>query len=662
MSHPDLPAEQAYLDRAYDRLDEMRDALIRAAEAGATEVAAEAIEGWATGRLRTFADAERGLCFGRIDSEAAAEPIYVGRRWVHDDDRGALVVNWQAPAARPFYTATPAEPHGVTLRRRFRTRDRTLLDISDEALDGSLADASSSVDDYLLEELERARDARMRDIVATIQADQYRVIAREPEPSLVVQGGPGTGKTAVGLHRASFLLYAHRAALRRVLVVGPNRAFMDYVSHVLPTLGEDSVDQRAVAELVEGIGVTRVDPLDVQQLKADVRLGEVVRRAVELRSEGKPQELVVRMEGRFVGLEADEVAELLDAARAELGLSAAAREAFRMNVLRRFYEDYGVRLGGLAIRAFDEVESALRKEGRLTRFLDRVWPAPKPEQVVRRLLASREQLDEAADGILDEDEQALLRRTRAAWSDADLPLIDEARALLDGPPTRFGHVIVDEAQDLTPMQLRMVARRAAGAFTILGDVAQATGPIPYRRWDELLPYLPGGERAEIEELRHAYRVPREIMALALPLLERIAPDVDLPVAYRVGAEPPRIVHGEPPLALAYDEAARLAGEEGLLALIAPASLRTTAEGSPESLFDETRIAVLTPREAKGMEFDHVIVVEPALIVAEAVEGQGLRELYVALTRPTTTLVVVHARPLPAELEAGTFSGNAPRTA
>ena len=639
MTHPDLPAEQRYLDTAYDCLDRMREALLRAAGAGATEVAQQAIEDWATGRLRTYEDAERGLCFGRIDSEESADPLYVGRRWIHDDARRALVVNWQAPAARPFYTATPAAPHGVTLRRRFRTRGRTLTGISDESLDGSLADAGS-VDDFLLEELDRSRDARMRDIVATIQADQYHLIARNPEPALVIQGGPGTGKTAVGLHRASFLLYAHREQLRRVLVVGPNPAFMEYVSHVLPTLGEDSVDQRAVAELVPGVELTRVDPPDVQRLKADTRLGEAVRRGGEAASAGEPQELVVRLEGRFVGVEADEVAELLDEARVELGLTAAARERFRMNVLRRFYEDYGVRLGGQAYRNFEEVERALRQDGRLTKFLDASWPAPKPEQVVRRLLAS------PPDGLLDEDERRLLRRARSGWSEADLPLLDEARAVLVEPPTRYGHVIVDEAQDLTPMQLRMVSRRAGGSFTLLGDIAQATGPVAYDRWTELLPYLEGAEDAEVEELRHAYRVPREIMELALPLLEQIAPEVEPPVAYRVGAERPRLVEADPPLTAAFEEAARLAGEEGLLAVIAPASLRGEGESA---LFDDSRIAVLTPREAKGMEFDHVIVVEPAQIVEEAVEGQGLRELYVALTRPTTTLVLVHARPLPPEL-------------
>jgi hypothetical protein len=395
-----------------------------------------------------------------------------------------------------------------------------------------------------------------------------------------------------------------------------------------------------VAELVPGAEVTRVDPADVQRLKADTRLGHVIRRAAELASAGEPQELVVRLEGRFVGVEADETAELLAEARAELGLTAAARERFRMNVLRRFYEDYGVRLGGGAYRNFEEVERALRQNGRLTKFLDTSWPAPKPEQVVRRALAS------PAEDLLDEDERRLVRRARSGWSEADLPLLDEARAVLVEPPTRYGHVIVDEAQDLTPMQLRMVARRAAGSFTLLGDIAQATGPIPYQRWHELLPHLDGAEGAQVEELRHAYRVPREIMELALPLLGRIAPEVEPPVAYRVGAERPRVVEAELPLAAAFEEAAGLAADEGLLAVIAPASLRGEGESA---LFDDSRLAVLTPREAKGMEFDPVIVVEPAQIVEEAVEGQGLRELYVALTRPTTTLVLVHARPLPPEL-------------
>ena len=651
MAHPDIPAEQAHIDRAYECLERMRQALLRTVEAAGVggegaDIAAARIETWVDRRLAAYEKAEQVLCFGRIDVDSVKSPLYVGRRWV-DDDGDVLVVNWQAPAARPFYTATPADPHGVTLRRRFRLQGRTLTGISDEALDGTLADAAV-VDDFLLEELERARDTRMRDIVATIQADQYGLIARAPEPPLVIQGGPGTGKTAVGLHRASFLLYSHRDDLRRILLVGPNRTFMEYVSHVLPSLGEDRVDQRAISELVEGVEPTLGDTHDVERLKADPRLAGVIARAVEQRSRGRTEELVVRLEGHFVGVEADEVELILREVQGELGLSAAARERFRMDVLRRLYADYGERLGGLAVRPFDEVERSLRRGGFLTGFLDRVWPAPRPEQVVRRLLSSREALAEAADGVLHADEQSLLRRTKSGWSVADLPLLDEAGALLRGVGTRYGHVIVDEAQDLTPMQVRMIARRSVGSFTVLGDVAQATGPIPYTRWADLLAHLPGGGQATIEELRHAYRVPREIMAFALPLLAHIAPGTEPPMAYRDGAEPPRIVRGDPPLAVAYGEAGRLAGAEGLLALIVPASLRGDAFEAP-ALFDDSRIAIMTPREAKGMEFDHVIVVEPARIVEEAAGGQGLRELYVALTRPTTTLVVVHARPLPAEL-------------
>ncbi len=648
MAHPDLSSEQAYVDHAYVCLDRMREVLGKAPDAAVGEVAAEALEAWASRRLVTFEDAERGLCFGRIDVDTTPEPLYVGRRWVHDDDQSVLVINWQAPAARPFYTASPAVPHGVTLRRRFRTEGRRLVDISDEALDGSLADAAATVDDFLLEELERSRDAHMRDIVATIQADQYRLITREPMPPLVVQGGPGTGKTAVGLHRASFLLYTHRAELRRILVVGPNPTFMDYVSHVLPILGEENVDQRAVGELVEGVSATRSERLEAERLKGDPRMADVVRRAIELRLAPRAERFEARVGGTYIRVREEDVAALLAEARAELGLGAAARERFRMNVLRRFYESYGAKLGGGAFYAFDELERALRREGRLTQFLDRVWPVIRPDALVRQLLGNRVKLAEAAEGILDDDEQRLLVRRAAGWTPGDLPLIDEARALAHEPPTAYGHVIVDEAQDLTPMQLGMVGRRMAGSFTLLGDVAQATGAVPYPRWQELLPHLPDGEQAEITELEHAYRVPREIMEYALPLLELIAPEVRPPLSFRTGAAPPRIVTtAADPLALAFDEAARLAGEEGLLAVIAPPSMR--AGDRAVSIFDETHVPVLTPRESKGLEFDHVVVVEPARIVGEAVDGQGLRELYVALTRPTRTLVVAHSQPLPAPL-------------
>jgi DNA helicase IV len=487
----------------------------------------------------------------------------------------------------------------------------------------------------------------MRDIVATIQADQYRLITAEPSPPLVIQGGPGTGKTAVGLHRASYLLYTHRETLARrgVLVVGPNRTFMEYVSHVLPALGENAVEQRAVGELVDGVTPERRDPRAVAELKADLRLVEVIARAAELRLASEPEELVLRLEGSFISVRRREVRELLETAREELGTTTAARERFRMSLLRRFYEDYGRILGAAAVRNFEEVEAALRSKGYLDRVLKAAWPVVSPDKLVRQLLTSRPALAEAADGILDEAEQKLLVRRATGWSDGDVALLDEARALLDTPPHAYGHVIVDEAQDLTPMQLRMIARRALdGSLTILGDVAQATGAVPYSSWDQVLPHLPRGDEAAVEELLHAYRVPREIMEVALPLLETIAPDVAPPISYRTGADPPafRKVAVEHLLTEAYHEAARLAELDGLLAMIVPDEL---IENVPEGdLWDG--VPLLIPRQAKGLEFDHVVVVEPALIASHE---QGLRELYVALTRPTKTLVVVHSLPLPSAL-------------
>jgi DNA helicase IV len=571
----------------------------------------------------------------------------VGRRWVHDDEGERVVVNWQAPAARPFYTATPQQPHGVTLRRRFRAQGRKLLDIADEALDGTGLEGAS-VNDFLLEELERNRDTHMRDIVATIQADQYRLITREPDRPLVIQGGPGTGKTAVALHRASWLIYTERErnARSRVLVVGPNRTFMEYVSHVLPALGEGSVEQLAVAALVPGVEPTLRDGAETVRLKADPRMADVIARAAELRLVPEPEELSLKVDGYYVRVRVREQERLLEEVREQHGTTAAARERFRMAIVRSFYGEYGRLLQGAAVRDGEEIEKALKSQGYLNRVLDRAWPAVTPEKLVRSLFTTPAFLGEAAEGILDDREQRLLRRRSAGWSDADVALLDEAHSLIGDPARTYDHVIVDEAQDLSPMQLRMIARRSReGALTILGDVAQGTGPVTYESWSEVLPHLPRGGDAEVEELRHAYRVPREIMELALPLLETIAPGIERPHAYRAGAAEPSIRRVEQHALLreAYAEAGRLAREDGLVALIVPDELVEPALAH-ENAFDS--IPLLTPREAKGLEFDHVIVLEPALVAARP---QGLRELYVALTRPTTTLVVLHARPLPAEL-------------
>jgi DNA helicase IV len=459
----------------------------------------------------------------------------------------------------------------------------------------------------------------MRDIVATIQADQYRLITHDPDSVLVIQGGPGTGKTAVGLHRASWLIFTLRERLQRrgVLVVGPNPTFMEYVSHVLPALGEDAVEQRAVGELVDGAAATLRDKPDVAARKADLEMADAIRGAVEAALVSEPVELVLRLEGSFVDVKAHEVRGLVEQAREELGTGTAGRERFRMSLLRRFYENYGAVHGAGAVRSFDEVERALRAKGYLDSVLKAAWPVVSPEKLVRSVLAA----------------DPRLRRRGAGWSDGDIPLLDEARALLDAPPRAYGHVIVDEAQDLTPMQLRMIARRARdGALTILGDVAQATGAVRYSSWDEVLPHLPNGDEATVEELRHAYRVPREIMELALPLLDTIAPGTRPPISYRTGAAPPTVIRTEPEHLLTEAFRAAAAAPDGLLAVILPEGMTAPS--------DEL-VPVLSPREAKGLEFDHVVVVEPALV--------DLRELYVALTRPTKTLTVVHARPLPPEL-------------
>ena len=648
MAHPELAAEQAYVDHAYACLDSMRESLDRTQHAMATDWAALYMEAWAKRRRKTFDDAERGLVFGRLTLDGTPRLLYIGRRWVHDDKHEPLVVNWQAPAARAFYTATPQQPQRVTVRRRFRSEQRRLLDISDEALDGSAVEGAS-VSDFLLEELDRRREGRMRDIVATIQSDQYRLITAEPDGALVIQGGPGTGKTAVGLHRASWLLFTHGQQLRRVLVVGPNPTFMDYVSHVLPALGEEAVEQRAVTELLDGIEVGGEDATDVALLKADTRLREVIARAVELAVKPAPEELVLYADGVFVSVRERDVTALLDEAL-ESGLALQhARERFRMSVLRRFYERYGELLGPRALRSFDDLERALKRNGFLTKYLDRVLPLPRAEKLVARLLTSPAALAEAAEGVLERDEQKLLLRDRPKrvsdlrWSEHDLPLLDEARTLLEGPARAYGHVIVDEAQDLSPMQLLVISRRAVdGSLTMLGDVAQATGPVTYRRWEELEPYLPDELEVTIEELRHAYRVPAEIMELALPLLGRIAPDVEPPIVYRQGGAAPKLVQVDEGELM--QAAMREAGAfDELLAVIAPRSLASRAPHG--DAFDELSVPVLTPREAKGLEFDHVIVVEPALIAEEGGD-RGLREVYVALTRPTRTLVVVHSRPLP----------------
>jgi DNA helicase IV len=637
VAHPDLQAEQAYLDHAHDCLERMRERIFRVLKSASDEFSADALDAWQVRTLASYEDAERGICFGRLDMDDGG-PLYIGRRWIHDADQQLVVVNWQAPAARPFYTATPVAPQHVERRRRFRTEGRRLLEIADETFGDTAGDEPRSLGDFLLEELERSRDEHMRDIVATIQADQYRLITHDVEGVLVVQGGPGTGKTAVGLHRASYLLFVHAQRLRRegVLVVGPNRTFIEYVSHVLPSLGETSVVQRAVGDLREETVAEGRDEPDAERGKGDAAMAELLREAVESHRREPEAELEAMLGVNYVRVPLARVRELLDESWEEAASWDARRERLRMGLLRAFYQEYGRKLGADAMRSFEELEKSLSKGGYLKGFVDRILPPLVPEKVFVQALG-------------------LPRRPRT-WTEADVALLDELDELIHGRPRTYGHVVVDEAQDMTPMQLRMVARRAAtGWLTLLGDVAQATGPVAYERWDEVLDHLPG-EIVDVEELVLAYRVPVEIMRVALPLLPQIAPHVRPPEPYREGGEPPRVLEDSRVAHRAAEEAVVLDGGEGSVAIVAPASLvpairelleraRVDVDGSPvEDLAPAVR--VLGAREAKGLEFDHVVLAEPAGIVAEVEGVQGRCHLYVALTRATQSLTVVHSQPLP----------------
>jgi DNA helicase IV len=637
VAHPDLAAEQAYLDHAYACLERMRERVGRVLDVATGEIAALALEKWQARTLRSYEDAERGICFGRIDMDEG-DNLYIGRRWIHEDDQSIVVVNWQAPAARPFYTATPVAPQRVSRRRRFRTEGRRLLDIADETLGGTIGDEPRSLGDFLLEELERSRDERMRDIVETIQADQYRLITHETEGVLVVQGGPGTGKTAVGLHRASWLLFAHAHRLRRegVLVVGPNRTFIEYVSHVLPSLGETSVVQRAVGDLREGSAPDARDEPATERRKGDSALAETLRATVESHRREPEQQLEAMLGMNYVRVPLAQVREIAEEAWTDAPSWDAARERLRMGLLRAFYRAYGDKLGASGMRTFEELEKALAKDGYLKRFVDAILPPLVPERVLVEALG--------------------LARRPKLWTQGDVALLDELDAIIRGRPKTFGHVIVDEAQDLTPMQLRMVARRASGGWlTLLGDIAQSTGPVAYERWDELTEHLPG-DSVDVEELVLAYRVPSEIMELALPLLPRIAPHARPPEAYRQGGEPPRFVHADDVAHRAAEEAVLLDAGEGSVAVIAPLAFvpairdllaRSLVDVEASTVEDlAPAVRVLDAREAKGLEFDHVVLAEPAAMVEEVEGVQGWRHLYVALTRATKTLTVVHSRPLP----------------
>ena len=518
--------------------------------------------------------------------------------------------------------------------------------------------------DALLAELERARTGEMLDIVATIQAEQDEIIRAPLERLLAVQGGPGTGKTAVGLHRAAFLLYNYPAlAQDGVLVIGPSRAFLRYIAQVLPSLGEEAVVQTTIADIAPKARVRHLEPMEVRQLKGDPRLAALLRRALDAKRGAVVGDVALRVRFARASLPAETVMGLVRLIVDRPGPYKAGRLALRARLVseaRRAFRS-SARLG--ADESWFEKELIASEEFRS--LLDNLWPSISPMALVRDLLSSRRQLAELSKGLLTDDEWPLLLRdkgarlTSTAWTTDDLALLDEAAHLIGGRPRQYGHVVVDEAQDLTPMQFRMVARRASsGSMTVLGDLAQATGPWTYADWDEILVHLPATADVHLDELTLGYRAPGQVLDLASRLLPRAAPGIRPTLSIRPGRTAPHIrqVTYADLVKMSLAEAFTLSGSHSLVAIIVPVSrhweLARLAKGTAHvGLLEDDGMArpvtIVAAPAAKGLEFDAVVVVEPADIVEDS--RRGLRLLYVAMTRPIHHLSILHAAPLPLEL-------------
>jgi len=601
-----------------------------------------------------------------------------------------LVINWLVPAAAPFYTATRSDTQGITLRRRFRLDQLRLLGIVDENLGAPSTPAASETQDLpasggdiapgvdeqpaqpevvdaILAQMDRARGTSMRDIVATIEARQYELITDSIDGLLVIQGGPGTGKTAIALHRAAWLAYNHRSELGRsgILVVGPNRAFMEYVARVLPSLGESSVVQTTIDRLPDTseVRVRAAETAGLARLKGDLRMADAVRNAVKARVRPPGNDVEVRVDRLRVTIPAPEIATLIEGAWEGADSYLAARERFRRSLVsavsERIPESRGLFRSGPSA---SEIEVAVTGSGGAA---DRMWPTVTGPEVVRDLLGSRQRLTASASFFTDEERAALYReRARSireeSWTAGDMPLLDEADVAIRGVRGKYGYVLVDETQDLTPMQLQMVLRRSSGRATLVGDIAQSTGPWRFQDWQELVDASGNEGPVRIAELAVGYRVPRQIIDLASTLIPRIAPDLLVPTAVREGAEEPRLVQvAEDSLLPAFVAEAQTHLEGGrTVGLIAPLERLDEARTAfaeagllvGDVLADGlTRpLTLLSPAQAKGLEFDRAVVLDPA---GMAGENEDWEYAYVALTRATQTLSVVYYTEQPLERPA-----------
>ncbi|WP_158221209.1 UvrD-helicase domain-containing protein [Kineosporia sp. R_H_3] len=639
----ELAAEQDYFDAALAERDRQLESLDLAALQAADTKAGHALHENAK-RARLAVSQDDAVAFGRFDLDG--ERLYIGKRSVLNEDKDALVINWQSPAAIPFYRATANEPGGVTRKRTFEAKRNRIEDWQDLVFADLLEelerfDEAEYVrkDDSVMAALNSSRDDSMRDIAATIQAAQDTLIRHPLESLLVIQGGPGTGKTAVALHRVSWLLFNEPTlTTAEVLVVGPNATFGRYISRVLPDLGDHGVDHRHLKALGPAPSTGTAELVSLASLKAENRMAGLLERGLRAR---------IRVPEGFraadLAMDDDQLEAIVADLRQEFPATPymTARNQLRA-VIQRPLE---ARSGGSAPA---NVVDAI---------LERLWPSLSPAQFLRELLGSRERLLEAAGDVFTAAEvQALYRQaadrvSEERWTDADVPLLDEAHALLVGAPQRYRHIVVDEAQDLTPMQLRSLRRRSLdGSMTLVGDIAQSTAPGACDDWWDVVASLKQKYPGTVETLKIGYRVPQEVMALAAQLLPRIAPHV----------EPPRVVRSVGPPDLVFDDSGDLVrvavskaqsyAARGLfVGIIAPLGrwaelaevMRARDVKWADGLDGElapSGINIVDPATAKGLEFEAVVVVDP---VGIARTDKGLRLLYIALTRTTKHLAVVH---------------------
>ncbi|MGI9595060.1 MAG: HelD family protein [Acidimicrobiales bacterium] len=691
-SHPELESEQAHVDLAYQRLDESRDEAIRLKDMvevgkGGTNQARwerEIFYENIANRLKQLDLGDRSLCFGRIDQseDTGGGSYHIGRIAVAGPSQEPLIVDWRAPVAESFYRATGRDPQGLVRRRHFTSRGRKVLDLEDEFFGEAATSGRVTVNGRelrgtgaLIHALEENRTGRLGDIIGTIQAEQDEII-RSPLPGvLIVQGGPGTGKTVVALHRAAYLLYAHRFPLegQGVLVVGPNRLFLGYIEQVLPSLGEAGVEMAVLADLVSDVRVTGRDEQAGARIKGDLRMVNLVRRAVRDRQRSLRTDLVVGMGIRKIRVPAAETQRIVDEARRRYRSHNAARKF----VVQSLFE-------ALAAHHPDGVTAEAAREQladtpEVREALGWMWPVLTPAQLLHDLYGSGALIRSAGRKLSAEERRSLYRpwvddmdASAVVWTVDDVPVLDEAFELLGPRPKHkrdetvrtYGHIVVDEAQDLSPMQLRMLTRRSLnGSLTIVGDIAQSTGAWAHSDWDEILEHLPDRREPRRSELTVGYRIPGPAMDLAAKVLAHAAPDLNPPVSVRTEGDAPRFVPVEetgPANTELIDRLVELVTTEaagagiGNVAVICPQSLyRDVVDGfagagvdigsAPRDGLDH-QITAVPVNLVKGLEVDVAVVVEPSLILDE--EPQGYRSLYVAMTRATKRVTLIHAEPLP----------------